>query len=182
MNRVYALILSFGAAVIALDQWSKHLVLEHFTREGETREFLSWFSFTLVHNPGAAFGMFRNLPEAYRLTFFLVLPPLVLVVLWWTYVRRFRTTESLGPIAMGLVFGGALGNMIDRLRFEYVIDFIDWHFPWTGGCPPLFYHFSLDYCHWPKFNIADSAISVAMVLLVIHSFRKEAQARETGPS
>lgn len=183
MSRVYALILSFGAAIVALDQWTKSLILETFAREGESKPFLSWWSFTLVHNPGAAFGMFRHLPDSYRLTFFILLPPVVLLILWWSYVRRFKATETLGPVAMGLVLGGALGNLIDRLRFEYVIDFIDWNFPWSSpSCPPLFYHFSAARCHWPQFNVADSAISVAMCLLVIYSLRKDKHNSKARPA
>jgi signal peptidase II len=72
---------------------------------------------------------------------------------------------------MGLVFGGAIGNLIDRIRFGYVIDFIDWFYPSANGqCIPLFYYQPGSGCHWPVFNIADSAISIAVVLLMIDSF------------
>ena len=75
---------------------------------------------------------------------------------------------------MGLVFGGAVGNMIDRVRFGYVIDFIDWFYPSSSGsCIPLFYPMSqTGSCHWPVFNIADTAISIAMGLLIVYSFKQ----------
>jgi signal peptidase II len=173
MSRVYALILSFGAVIIALDQWTKQLALDRFTYEGETQSFLGWWNFTLVHNHGAAFGMLRNLPDSVRVGFFVLLPIIVLALLWRFYVRNFRSTERLGPIAMGLVLGGALGNLIDRLRHGYVIDFIDWFYTSTGSCLPQFHKFTPETCHWPVFNVADSAITVAMVLLILHSFRHD---------
>lgn len=126
-----------------------------------------------MHNYGAAFGMLRNLPDSIRTGFFLLLPIAVLVLLWFSYVRHFKIGDLLGPVAMGLILGGALGNVIDRLKHGYVIDFIDWHYPSTGKCLPLFFKMSPDACHWPVFNFADSAISAAMVLLVIYSWRVE---------
>jgi signal peptidase II len=167
MARIYAIILCFGALVIALDQWTKHLILQQFTQVGQTQEILSWFSYTLVHNRGAAFGMLRNLPDSIRQGFFLLLPLAVLGLFWWTMVRNFKPNETLGPVAMGLVFGGAIGNFIDRVAHGHVIDFIDWHYPTSGSCLPLFYPVDgSGACHWPVFNIADAAITMAAVLLI----------------
>jgi len=169
MSRVYSIILTLGAFIIAIDQYTKHLALETFSKEGETQAVLSWFSFTLVYNYGAAFGILRNLPESVRVGFFCLLPLLVLGLLWWAYVRRFGPDEWVGPISMGLIFGGAIGNLIDRIRFGYVVDFIDWFYPSaTGQCVVLF-HPTGGGCHWPVFNVADAAISLAFVLLVTHS-------------
>lgn len=173
LTRVYSIILSCGAAVIALDQWTKQLALEKFAGEGDSSPFLSWWNFTLVHNYGAAFGMFRGLPDAIRTGFLILLPVIVLTVLWWFYVRKFGSEERLGPAAMGLVLGGAIGNLIDRLRHGYVIDFIDWFYPSTGECLPKFHKFTPATCHWPVFNVADTAISIAMVLLILHSLKHE---------
>ena len=173
MSRIYAIILSWGAAVIALDQWTKELALETFAMEGDSKSFLSWWNFTLVHNYGAAFGMFRGLPDSIRVMFFVLLPLTVLGLLWWFYVRKFDPKERLGPIAMGLVLGGALGNLIDRIRHGYVIDFVDWFYHSRGECLPPIHKFTADSCHWPVFNVADTAISIAMGLLIIHSFKKE---------
>lgn len=167
MRKVYTIIISFGAFVIAIDQWSKNLALEHLQTLNTTIPFLSWFQWTLVHNYGAAFGMLNNLSDSVRTIFFLVMPFTVLTVIWFSFVRHFKPGERLGPIAMGLVFGGALGNVIDRIRFGYVIDFIDWFYPTqSSSCIPLFFKGSSSTCHWPVFNIADSAIFVAMCLLI----------------
>jgi signal peptidase II len=173
MARIYAIILSLGIVVIGLDQWTKHLALEFLSTEGSTRPFWSWFSFTMVHNYGAAFGMLKSVPPSIRTAFFLLMPFTILLVLWWSYVRRFKPSELLGPLSMGLVFGGAIGNMIDRVRHGYVIDFIDWFYTTDSpSCIPLFFRMPpMGTCHWPVFNIADSAITLAMVLLVIHSIK-----------
>jgi signal peptidase II len=173
MSRIYAIILCLGAFVIATDQWTKYLALEHLQFEGHSIPFLDgWFSWTLVHNHGAAFGMLRTLPDSVRVGFFLLMPLGVLAVLWWSMVRHYKNEQIIAPLAMGLVFGGAVGNLIDRVRLGYVIDFVDWFYPsQDGSCLPLFYYQAGSGCHWPVFNLADSAIFVAVILLAIDTFK-----------
>jgi len=178
MSRIYSIILSFGAFIVALDQWTKHIAMGHFVQPGDTTPFLPWWSWTLVHNFGAAFGSFRGLPESVRSIFLLLMPMSVLGMLWWFYVRKYPRTAVIGPLAMGLVLGGAIGNLIDRMRFGYVVDFVDWFYPSSGGCLPGFYKFTPGTCHWPVFNVADSAIFVAVFLLIGESFF----VKETPPS
>jgi len=147
------------------------MALEALVHEGQSISFLGWFSYTLVYNHGAAFGMLRDLPDSIRVTFFLLMPLGVLGILWWAIVRHFKPEQRMAPIAMGLVLGGAIGNLIDRIRFGYVVDFIDWFYPSSDGtCIPLFYYQPGSGCHWPVFNIADSAISIAVVFLILDSF------------
>jgi signal peptidase II len=175
MSRIYAIILCLGAFVISTDQWTKYLALEKLQFEGQSIPFWSWFSFTLVHNHGAAFGMLRGLPDSIRVAFFLIMPLAVLGILWWSLVRHYKPDQLLAPLAMGLVFGGAIGNLIDRMRFGYVVDFVDWFYPSNhGSCIPLFFYQPGTGCHWPVFNIADSAIFIAVVLLAIDSWRNPA--------
>lgn len=173
MSRIYTLILSLGTLVIAIDQWTKSWALAKLQTLGTSIEVFSWWNWTLVHNYGAAFGMLRGLPESIRSTFFVILPLAIISLLWFSYVRHFKSTDLLGPICMGLILGGALGNLIDRLKFGYVIDFIDWNYKTSSECIPLFYKMSSGACHWPVFNFADSAITGAMILLVIYSFKEE---------
>ncbi|MEO5667336.1 MAG: signal peptidase II [Bdellovibrionota bacterium] len=177
MSRIYAIILCLGAFVISTDQWGKYLALEKLQYEGQSITFLDgWFSWTLVHNHGAAFGVLRNLPDSVRVGFFIAMPLAVLGILWWSLVRHYKPGQVLAPIAMGLVLGGAIGNFIDRLRFGFVIDFIDWFYPSANGkCIPLFAYQDGSGCHWPVFNIADSAISLAVVLLAIESLRNPSE-------
>jgi signal peptidase II len=171
MSRVYAIILSIGAFIIALDQWTKNYALEHLPREGASIDFLSWWNWTLVHNHGAAFGMLRDLPDSIRVTFFIIMPLTVLTVLWFAFVRHFKPHMTLGPVAMGLVLGGALGNLIDRIRFGYVIDFVDWFYKGDGSCLPLFFRMPGNECHWPVFNVADSSILIAFSLMIWDSIK-----------
>lgn len=172
MSRLYAIILCVGSLVVALDQWTKNYALSHLSVEGDTIPFLSWFNWTLVHNHGAAFGMLRDLPDSIRVTFFTLMPLGVLFFLWWALARHLKHTQRLAPVALGLVLGGAIGNVIDRIRFGFVIDFIDWFYPSSSGsCLPLFFRMPGNECHWPVFNIADSAIFIAVILLMIDSFK-----------
>jgi signal peptidase II len=189
MGRKYAIISSLGAFILALDQWTKFWVIGKFSQEGESVTLFNWFSLTLVHNTGVAFGMLRDLPEGLRIVFLILLPPAVLFVLWWAYVRHFKDEELLGPTAMGLVLGGALGNLVDRIRLGYVIDFIDWFYPSASGAQcfhvlnfQMFYPGTLNNCHWPAFNVADSAITSAFVLLVLYSFLQDRQKVARSPT
>ena len=172
MSRLYAIILCLGAFVISIDQWTKYLALETLQHEGQSISFLSWFNWTLVHNHGAAFGIFRTLPDSVRTVFFLVMPFAVLGIIWWSIVRHFKPHQRLAPVAIGLVVGGAIGNLIDRIRLGYVIDFVDWFYPSRDGtCIPLFYYQAGSGCHWPVFNVADSAILIAVALLFWDSLK-----------
>ena len=167
MNKVYSLILSVAAAILCFDQWSKAAIQNILKSEGDSQSLLSWFDFTLIYNPAAAFGLFRGLPDNVRVWFFYLLTPVVLFFIWWTYIRKFKPGERLMPLCMGLVLGGALGNYLDRFIYGKVVDFVDWHYASSSGkCLPLFYYRVEGSCHWPAFNIADSAISVAVGLIV----------------
>ena len=181
MSRIYTLIVSLGALVIAIDQWTKSWALSKLENLGDSIPFVSGWNWTLVHNYGAAFGMMRGLPESIRGSFFFILPLAVLTLLWFSYVRHIKKEDLLGPVAMGLILGGALGNVLDRINHGYVIDFIDWHYQSAGKCIPLFFKMSTDTCHWPVFNFADSAISGAMVLLIIYTWRLEAKNKKEAP-
>jgi signal peptidase II len=173
VTRIYSILGVVSCLILGLDQWTKQIALELLRFEGDTKGFLSWWSWTLVYNRAAAFGIFSSLPfvesESVRIGFLLAVPVLVLGLLWYFYIREFKNDENYRPAIMGLVVGGAIGNLIDRIRFGYVVDFVDWFYPAASGkCIPLFFLGSDgNTCHWPVFNIADSAISVALVLLLI---------------
>lgn len=180
MKRVYLIILATALVIITSDQITKAMFIDRLPHEGFSIPVFSWWHWTRVHNYGAAFGIFSNLPESIRLGFFLILPIAVLALLYWTYVRKIQPQEILNPFVIGLVVGGAVGNLIDRIRFGYVFDFIDWFFPTSGGCIPLFYKGRDGFCHWPVFNVADAAITTAICLLFLLSFRKPSG--ENAPS
>ncbi len=119
--------------------------------EGQPVPVFSNFNFTLVYNPGAAFGMFSGLPDVWRRTVLIVVSLLALLVVF-RFILKDAKGDLVSQLALSAILGGALGNIIDRFRFDAVVDFLDVYYGTY---------------HWPAFNIADSAISVGVVVLVI---------------
>ncbi len=117
-----------------------------------------YWHFRYVENPGAAWGLFANLPEGARRAFFQVVSLAALAFIFAMYLRL-EAGQRLVRVALALVAGGALGNFLDRLVRGYVIDFIDWHWRNQPGM------------RWPTFNVADSAICVGVALMLVDSLR-----------
>ena len=149
-----------AAVVIGLDQYTKALA----TAELQYRvpvEITSWFDLMLAHNTGAAFSFLASAGGWQR--WFLAGVALVVSVVVSVWLTRLKHSEQVLGIALGLVLGGGLGNLIDRVSLGYVVDFISWHYnDW----------------YWPAFNIADSAICVGAVLLVWDSFLGESSKQQ----
>ncbi|WP_415036619.1 signal peptidase II [Azonexus sp.] len=147
---------ALAALVLVLDQLSKHLVLDH-VMPGEVIYFTAFWNWVLTFNPGAAFSFLADQPGWQR-WFFTILA--LAVSLWIALELRKQAEQKLLSLAFALVMGGALGNVIDRVRFGAVVDFVQWH---VAGY------------YWPAFNVADSAISLGAVLLIFASLtsRKE---------
>lgn len=144
-------VLAIAAAIVVLDQITKYLALEHLAPGVPIHLVDGLLSLTLVMNPGLAFGLLGGLPEAWRWVV-AVLSIAALVVLARVAIRVLSQGGWVDVGAIALIFGGAVGNLIDRARFGAVVDFIDVH--WRAW-------------HWPAFNVADSAISVGVVLLAV---------------
>lgn len=136
-----------AALVIVLDQLSKWLVLGSL-QFGQTVYVAPFWNWVLTYNPGAAFSFLADEPGWQR-WFFAVLA--IAVSGWIALTLRRYAGERLLSLALALIMGGALGNVIDRIRFGAVVDFVQWH---VAGY------------YWPAFNVADSAITVGAVLLV----------------
>ena len=136
-----------AALVTGLDQLSKWVVVAAIA-PGETFYFAPFWNWVLTFNPGAAFSFLADQPGWQRWLFTLLA---VGVSAWIALELKKHPQQKLLSFALTLIMGGALGNVIDRVRFGAVVDFIQWH---AAG----FY--------WPAFNIADSAITVGAVLLV----------------
>jgi signal peptidase II len=141
-------------SVIALDQATKFLA-KRFLELFERVEVLPVLDFTLLHNTGAAFSLLAG-AGGWQRWFFIGLAAVVsaLLLLW---IWRTPRGEKLLPFALALILGGALGNVIDRIRFGYVVDFI--HVHWGVS-------------YFPAFNIADSAITIGAGLLILDAFRE----------
>ena len=140
------------AGMLLLDQGTKYLVDSHFAY-GESISLLdNFFHLTYVRNKGAAFGILAN--SSFRIPFFILVSLVALGGILW-YLRRVSEQQRLIHWALALIFSGALGNLIDRVRLGEVIDFLDAHW----------YQY-----HWPAFNIADSAIFVGVVVMLLDAF------------
>ena len=162
MNNKYRWVSMIVAAVIVLDQFTKYVVLQRFSLHESVPVIPGFFNLTYVRNPGAAFGILAGAHGAWRTVFFITVSLVALAVII-TLVRK--THDRLPLVAFALIGGGAVGNLIDRVRSGEVVDFIEW------------YHRSY---HWPAFNIADSAISVGVALLAVDMLFPGKQApRET---
>ena len=138
--------------VILLDQWSKWLA-EISLIPYQPVPVLPLFNFTLAYNTGAAFSFLSD-AGGWQRWFFISLTVIVVAVLFKWLWRR-RAEERLQAASISLVLGGAIGNLIDRIWLGHVIDFLEVYY---------------GYYHWPIFNIADSAITVGVVLLIIDLF------------
>ena len=147
----YAAWLLLAAIVVVLDLWTKHLAsanLELYRPVAVT----SWLNLTLAHNTGAAFSFLADGQGWQRWFFVTVAVVISLFLLGWLW--RLPLNARALPVALALLLGGAVGNLVDRIRLGYVVDFIDVHY---GGW------------HWPAFNIADSAIVIGVALMLIES-------------
>ena len=153
--------------VILADQWTKSLVLAKFAYGESLALIRDWFSLTYVRNTGAAFGFLADANPSFRVPFFLVVPLIAMVVLGLLY-RDLPKTSRYRAMSLGLVSGGALGNLIDRVRLGYVVDFLDFH--WRTAW------------YFPAFNVADSAICIGVGILLLSTFKQEGAQRASDPS
>ena len=148
--------------ILVADRLTKMAVLEHLPHGSRTPVFPG-FTLTHVHNPGIAFSLFADGGPVTRALLHLVIFTAVVVIAWM--VVRHGHRSAVAGFAFGLILGGALGNLVDRVLYSWVLDFI--HLWVRVGDRVL---------SWPDFNIADSAITVGAVLLVIIELRRP----ETG--
>ena len=153
----YSLRLWLGIALVVLlaDQFTKLLIVGRFSL-GDSQTVTSFFNLVRVHNNGAAFSMLSNASGWQRWLFTGIG---VIATVFIVYMLRSHPTQKLFCFALALVLGGAVGNVIDRLLYGHVIDFLDFHWEWLS----MLFHEG----HFPAFNVADSAISVGTVCLLL---------------
>lgn len=135
-----------GALTVAADIFTKHIIASQFQVHEVRRVIGDWVRLTYIHNPGAAFGLFPG--SRYALIAISLVAVIVVVVVAWNHRRR-----AVAVIPLGLILGGAVGNLIDRVRMGEVVDFVQ------IGIPPSMY--------WPVFNLADSAVTVGVAWLAV---------------
>ncbi len=154
-SRSFEAVQLFGVAaiVVALDQYTKHLIAAHFL-PGESRfvipHLLKW---TYEQNEHGAFGLFGSSP------FLLILMALIVLLIFWYSFRDQARHSLLVRIAFGMILGGAIGNILDRVHYRYVVDFVDF------------------YRIWPNiFNVADACITIGVILLILASLARRRHA------
>lgn len=145
----------------------RFLWVRHPARVGEVTVLENFWHFRYVENPGAAWGFLSGAASALRTPFFLLVS-LAAMIFIVVYFRRTAKTQLWLRTALVLVFAGALGNFVDRARFGYVVDFIEWH--WYAKAS------------WPVFNVGDAAISTGVVMMLLEMFFKKTPAGEKSPS
>ena len=173
-------LLWIAVLVVVVDQISKLVALKYLT--AHTIEVMPFFNLKLVFNSGAAFGLFSDAGGWQNFLFAII--ALIVSVVVIAMARRLDTRDTQMAIGLMLVLGGALGNLFDRLRLQSVVDFFDVYFKsWPSFDIPVLdlvychlansrgdwhaYANEAFHCHWPVFNVADSAISIGAVLLVL---------------
>ena len=145
--------------VVILDQFSKAAVVAFFSGRalGEWETLTSFFNLVLTYNRGISFGLFSGNLRLNALVFSLAAAAIVAVLVFWLR----RVASPFLAVAIGLIIGGAVGNVIDRIRLGAVVDFLDFH---AGSL------------HWPAFNVADSAICIGVAAMLLDGLllRREA--------
>lgn len=151
MGKKLLILAALSGAIIALDQATKMYVITQFALHEQYSVIQGFFDFTYVQNRGAAFGFLADSHPTFRGIFFTVMPPIALIIIL-SLLRSVPDEDKWQICALSAVFGGAIGNYIDRLRFGYVIDFLDFHWKnsWT----------------YPAFNVADIAIVCGVIILM----------------
>ncbi len=155
------LILCICVVVVLIDQYTKWLAQEQLRLSHSIEVIPEFFDLTYVQNTGAAFGIFSGM------NFILALFSIVMMIALVIFRRHFLTASILSHVFFGLILGGIIGNMIDRLRWDYVIDFIDVY--WQSH-------------HFPAFNIADSAICVGVGVYLLMQYRAGPSTPNTAES
>ena len=152
------------ALIFVLDQYTKHLALNSLKPIASFPVIDNFFNLTYVENRGGVFGLFRDIPEWARILLFTIIPFLALLLILIIGLRA-EMGRGLLKACVSLIFGGAAGNLVDRIRVGYVVDFLDFHV--------------FRYASWPAFNAADAFISVGVGILCIQfllEWRRDARA------
>ena len=155
---------ALGAFLIALpaDQITKYLVNEHLAYSDKIAVINGLFYLTHVRNTGAAFGIFAGAPPGLRLVLFIGVSVVAMGIIL-SFYRKLAPGDRLSALALGLILGGASGNLIDRIQYGEVIDFL--HVLLWGGYS------------WPDFNLADSFIVVGVSILILELLASEGESR-----
>lgn len=146
-------------AVVGIDQATKSWIMRHFALYESKVVIADLFNLTYLTNNGAAFSILAGQPAVWRQLFFIGAAGAALVFIWIAQ-RSFGRNSVVYSLSLALIAGGAIGNLIDRIRYGFVVDFLDVY---------------VGVHHWPAFNIADSAITIGVILFIIKNLLFERQ-------
>ena len=154
LKNKYLQLLLVSNALIIIDQYTKFLVTLHVPLHFSIRVIDGFFSITHIRNPGVAFGLFAGQESELKVLFFIAISTVAIVAILYIF-HQTPGSKRMVQIGLMLIFSGAIGNLIDRILYKEVIDFLD------------FYYQSF---HWPSFNVADSCITVGVGLMILDLF------------
>ncbi|PKN76774.1 MAG: signal peptidase II [Deltaproteobacteria bacterium HGW-Deltaproteobacteria-10] len=150
MRRNIIVFILGAAVIIALDQITKNAITSRFLMHESYAVINGFFNLVYVMNPGAAFGFLASASATFRYVFFIGITCLAIVLIIY-YLVKSKPGNIVTVLSLALIFAGAVGNLIDRIRFGAVVDFLDVY---------------IGTWHWPAFNVADSAITVGAILMI----------------
>ncbi|MDX2439098.1 MAG: signal peptidase II [Desulfobacterales bacterium] len=156
-NSKYMRLAGVAGLIVIVDQITKALILKSMPLYHSVPVIPGFLNITHIQNPGGAFGFLANQSSSLRTIVFLLISSLAVGLIFWFYKNTPKTHPWLAN-AFAMIFGGAIGNLIDRIRFRKVVDFLDIY---------------LGDLHWPAFNIADSAISIGIAIFIFHLLFKK---------
>jgi signal peptidase II len=153
----YLRLVIVAGLIVGADQLTKALILKHLPLHKSITVIPGLFDITHILNPGGAFGLMANMSVMIRTIVFLFISSLAVGLIFYFYIKTPHRYTFLA-IGFALIFGGAIGNLVDRVRFGMVVDFLD---------------FYIGKHHWPAFNIADSAITAGIFIFIYHLLLKK---------
>ena len=166
MKRKYWVLLIFCLGILLLDQWTKSMVVQKLLLYQRVEVIQGFFALTHVRNTGGAFGIFGGEKGGIGSMLFVVVSLLAIGAIIFLFIR-IREDEKTLALSFSLVLSGAIGNLIDRLRYGEVVDFLDFH---------------LSTYHWPAFNVADSAICIGIGLMALELLRRDHKTSTKSPA
>jgi len=159
-RKKYQTVLLVSSLIIGLDQLTKYIVCKLLPLHSRIEVFRDFLNIVHIRNPGIAFGLLKQFGSQFKVLCLILVSAVVLFLLVFL-ITQIKKEHRLQTFSLSLILGGAIGNLIDRFRLGEVIDFIDVH--WRS------------IYHWPAFNVADSAITVGIIIIVLCELLKHKQ-------
>ncbi len=166
MKRKYWVLFIFCVGILLLDQWTKSMVVQKLPLYQRVEVIQGFFNLTHVRNTGGAFGIFGGEKGGIGSMLFVVVSLIAIGAIIFLFIK-IREGEKTLALSFSLVLSGAIGNLIDRLRYGEVVDFLDFH---------------LATYHWPAFNVADSAICIGIGLLALQLLKQGPKTSTKSPA